>query len=382
MKHWVFTAFGDALGLEQRLNQLADSGLELVTEEDGMRFFGAFEPTSRQDLRYYVEPAPLLRSDSQALHRVEELRKLGWDNLCTLNGLDVYVAAPLRFPNRPELRVSRTYGVLSLLGVLLSVALCALLPGSEWYIHNYGVFLRLTGGIFLPFGGIWALWRAVRLIVPPQKAAPPFWVLTRSVCSALWCLWWPMLAVSVVLTLLPLLWAMVTLLLGLLLRLRAGIQHNEEGKTCWHAEASLQWRGVCVGMMLLLAIGLHQLGVTSSIQEYAAGSAPWGVGWAVHTNEVMTDPGEAISTEYRKIGSLLVSRESYVEVTEGQHLECQRYSCLFPPLNAVFLEQWKAQLPTVGETYSVTMGRRTLLLWCALPCDRNPQLRMEELLKP
>ena len=110
MKRWILTALGDAFGLEQRLNQLAASGCELVTEQDGLHLFGTFAPTSRRELRYYVEPAPLFRTREQTLHRVGQLRALGWDSLCTLNGLDVYASAPLRFPEPPQRSASRWMG--------------------------------------------------------------------------------------------------------------------------------------------------------------------------------------------------------------------------------------------------------------------------------
>lgn len=381
MKKWIFTAFGDAFGLEQRLNQLADAGLELVSAEDGLLFRGEFVPTSRQELRYFVEPAPILRSEEQLLHRVEELRALGWDSKCTLNGLDIYVSAPLRFPERPMPKISRSAGICSLLGVLFSLLLCTLLPGPEWYLNNSELFMHLSAFFLLPIGTLWALWRLVRLIVPARRVAPAPLVLLRGTLSALWLLWWWLFAASVVLTLLPPFWALVTLLSGLLLRLWLGIGTSPEGKPRWTHHTPLSQRLACVGLTLLLAIGLHRLGVTAAVQDYAAGAAPWGDGWAVHTSDVMQDPGELSSTEYRKSGSLLVRRESYTEVSEGQRLECQRCTCLIPALNGLLSERWTAQLPTSGERYTVTRGRQTLLLWCARPCDTDPEPQMRTLLK-
>lgn len=380
MKKWIFTAFGDAFGLEQRLNQLADAGLELVSAEDGLTFRGEFVPTSRQELRYFVEPAPLLRTKEQLLHRVEELRALGWVSRCTLNGLDVYASAPLRFPERPMPYRSRLPDLVALLGVLLSLLLCILLPGPEWYLNNTELFMRLSAVFLLPIGTLWALWRLVRLMVPARRAAPVPLVLLRGALSALWLLWWWLLAVSVVFTLLPPFWALVTLLSGLLLRLWLGIGTSPEGKPCWTHHTSLSQRFGCVGLTLLLAIGLHRLGVTAVARDYAAGAAPWGDGWAVHTSDVMREPAEISSTEYRKCGSLIVQRESYTEVSETQRLECQRCTCLIPALNGLLSERWTAQLPTSGERYTVTRGRQTLLLWCARPCDMDPEPQMRALL--
>lgn len=381
MKKWIFTAFGDIFGMEQRLNHLSDAGLELVSAEDGLTFWGDFAHTSRQELRYYVEPAPILRSEEQLLHRVEELRGLGWDSRCTLNGLDVYASAPLRFPERPMPYRSRLPDLVALLGVLLSLLLCTLLPGPEWYLNNSELFLHLSAFLLLPIGTLWALWRLVRLIVPARRAALVPLVLLRGMLSALWLLWWWLLADSVVLTLLPLFWAFITLLAGLLLRLWLGIGTSPEGKPRWTHHTPLSQRLVCVGLTLLLAIGLHRLGVTAAVQDYAAGAAPWGDGWALHTSDVMTNPGVISSTEYRKQGSLLVQRESYTEVSETQRLECQRCTCLIPALNGLLSERWTAQLPTSGERYTVTRGRQTLLLWCARPCDKDPTPQMQELLK-
>lgn len=381
MKKWIFTAFGDALGLEQRLNQLAGTGLELVSAEDGLLFRGEFVPTSRQELRYFAEHAPLLRTQEQLLHRVEELRALGWDSRCTLNGLDIYASAPLRFPESPMPYRSRLPDLVALLGVLLSLLLCILLPGPEWYLNNLELFLHLSAFLLLPIGTLWTLWRLVRLMVPARRAAPVPLVLLRGALSALWLLWWWLLAVSVVFTLLPPFWALVTLLAGLMLRLWLGISMSPEGKPRWTHYTPLSQRLACVGLTLLLAIGLHRLGVTAAVQDYAAGAAPWGDGWAVHTADVMQDPGELTSTEYRKSGSLLVQRDSYTEVSEGQRLECQRCTCLIPAMNGLLLERWTAQLPTSGERYTVTRGRQTLLLWCARPCDTDPTPQMRGLLK-
>ena len=97
-------------------------------------------------------------------------------------------------------------------------------------------------------------------------------------------------------------------------------------------------------------------------------------------SDVMEEPGELVFTEYRKSASLLVREESLSEVREGQRLECQRYTCLVPALNRALSAQWRAQLPAEGEIFCVTQGRQTLLLWCARPCDTNPEPRMRELL--
>ena len=377
MKKWVFTAYGDALGLEQHLNQLADSGYELLTEQDGLHFFGDFAPTSRRELRYFVEAAPLFRTRDQTLHRVEQMRSLGWDSLCTLNGLDVYASAPLRFPEQPQRNHTRWAGVFSLLGVLLSLLLCLLLPGPSWYLSNLELFLHTSAVLLLPVGSVWALWRLLRMLLPAHRAASGLVVLLRGTLSALWCLWWWMLAMSIILTLLPLHWALGTLLLALLLRLSAGIVSFSEGTPRWTPYAPLSLRLACLGTALLLAIGLNRLGVTDAVQDYAPGAAPWGDGWAVHSSDVMTEPGDTTFTEYRKSGSLLVCRESLTEVSEENRLECQRYTCLLPALNNALLEQWKAQFPASGTTYSVTRGNRTLLLWCERPCDRDAQTLLE-----
>lgn len=383
MKRWILTAVGDSLGLEQRLNQLAREGLELLPSGDGFTVLGEFQPTNRAELQYFVETAPLFRSEAE-LRKIVELRAdEGWEAVGTLNGLDVYSSSPLRFPEPPKRCPRRAKELLSAAGVLLSLLLSVLVPGARWYLSNVELFLHLSFYLLLPLGAMWIIWRLARLAVPGGSASPAALVLLRGGLSLLWRLWWILLCASVILTLLPLHWAMMVLLFGLILRLLPGVQTGEDGHVTWSARVSPLWRAACLGLALLMAIGLNRMRVTALIREFRVGSAAWTGAPTIQLSDVMDKPGEILSSEHRKQGSLLVEWESWSESSEEQRIECELYTCHLPGLRTLLMGRWLSHLPPEEEHRSAwaAQGNRLMLCTCTQPWERDPGERMTALLR-
>lgn len=381
MKHWIFTALGDRGGLEQRLNVLAGRGLELQSIGDGLSVLGEFQPTNRSELSYCVETPPLLRTNDQIRHSMEEHAARGWRPVGTINGMDVYCAAPLRFPKRVESPQRRWPELFSLLGVAMSCCLCLFLPGGRWYLSNAEIVLHLSAFLFLPVGMIWSAWRLYRFVRLPGEEPLETLVLLRGVVSCLWFLWWIVLAVSVILTLLPLRWGLLILLLGLILFLCSGVS-VEEGKLVRIQRGRLIWCGVCLGGMLLLAIGLNWLGISSEVREFHSGPTAWEADRFVHLADVMSPSEELLFSEYRRQESLLVRWESCSESSEGQHLECQVYTCPVPAVCRLLSGQWVTGLAPEGENRSawVAEGKRMMIVTCSQAWEKDPRRQMKSLL--
>ena len=382
MKRWIYTAAGDDLGLEQRLNSLAEQGLELVSPGDSTCYWAEFLPTNRTELRYYVEAAPLFRSDKQLRKIVEQRTAQGWEPLGTINGLDVYQSAPLRFPREVHRRQPSHAVCLPMLWLLLSMGTCLAWGAlsQQWYLSNLGVFLFATGFLLLPLGAVWIIWRMVRLFFSAKKAAPVPIVLLRGALAAAWRIWGLFLVVSLVMTLVLPLWAGMILALGALLYLGALLIRDEEGRIT-RRRVSFRWKALCVGLTLLLSIGVSRLVGSTIAHSFTVGPSDWGQDWMVHAAEVTKEPGDITSTEYRRRGSVLVQWESVTESTENQNLECQLYTCAVPALCDYVEQKELSRHPSDGNrTACVKNGRRFLLLRCDQSWDTDPAERMTELL--
>lgn len=381
MKRWIFTAAGDDLGLERRLNSLAEQGLELVSPGDGACYWAEFQTTKRSELRYFAEAAPLFRSDEQLRKSVEQRTAQGWEPIGTINGLDVYRSAPLRFPGEVERQQSPAVR-LPMLWLLLSIGMCLAwgLMSQQWYLTNLGVFLFVTGVPLVPLAALGFVWRLVQLLAPPKTAAPEPLVLLRGVLAAAWRVWGLLLLGSLVMTLVRPLWAGLILALGVLLYLGTLLTRNEEGLIA-RRRVPFRWKAFCVGLTLLLSLGVSYLSGSTITHSFAVGPVDWGRGWMVHVSEVANHPGEITSTEYHRRGSVLVQWECVTESAENQRLECQLYTCALPALcDYVEQQELTRHPPESGRTAWVRDGKRLLLLRCDQSWDTDPTGRMTELL--
>jgi hypothetical protein len=170
------------------------------------------------------------------------------------------------------------------------------------------------------------------------------------------------------------------LALGVLLYLGALLIRTEEGRIT-RRRVPFRWKALCVGVTLLLSIGVNHLTGSTIAHSFAVGPADWGRGWMVHAAEVTETPGEITSTEYRRRGSVLVQWESVTESAENQRLECQLYTCAVPALCDYVEQKELSRHPSDGNrTACVKNGRHFLLLRCDQSWDINPTDRMTELL--
>jgi hypothetical protein len=253
-------------------------------------------------------------------------------------------------------------------------------PSQQWFLSNLGVYLFLTGFPLVPLAALGYVWRLVRLLFPAKKAAPVPVILLRGALAAAWRFWGLFLFVSLVMTLEPPLWAGMILALGVLLYLGALLIRTEEGRIT-RRRVSFRWKALCVGVTLLLSIGVNHLTGSTIAHSFAVGPADWGRGWMVHASEVANHPGEITSTEYHRRGSVLVQWECVTESTENQRLECQLYPCALPALcDYVEQQELTRHPPESGRTAWVRDGKRLLLLRCDQSWDTDPTGRMTELL--
>ncbi len=366
---------GDDLGLEQRLNRLAQQGWELIPPGDGPCYLARMQRTERTELCYEVETAPLLRSENELKEAVERRQADGWEPVGTINGLDVYQSMPCRFAEnqtweKPSREVRRSGSVISIILAVFAIVLCRCWPlgGTVWYLTDIGAFLRISGAVTVPGAGLWILWRLFRLIHPAKKAAPAGMVLVRGGIAALFRLWLLLTIASLVLTLVPVVWAAGILTVCILLRILAGLERDgAEGPLRFQRKIPALWRLSCVGLALLAAMGLNRLGITNTDHRYSAGSASWRYDLPViHGEELTEEPGEVLSAEYEKKSSLLVQRSVYSETTETLQLECQRYVCRLPGLTGYLLRELEERRSPEDSCYAVAVsGNQIMTLWCS-----------------
>lgn len=350
---WIFSAPGDHAGLCQRLNRLAADGWELDWDGDGNALLAQFIRTERTELIYNTEPAPLLRDAGQLEAAVEQHRQAGWEPVGTINGVDVYCSMPCRAPQAMANLTDhhRVYGsgILTLLAFAAGVILCWSWQwfGAQWYSSNLSVFLYLSRFIYTAAAVYWGLWTLFHLIRPVKKPPRAAWFWFRSVLLAGQYLWWILALSSVVLTLLPIGWALGLLVIGIAatVLLRA-----------WHWNVS---RVLLAGCILLAALGLHPF--FPDVHLYSEGSAAWRSGLTGIVQAETLGEGEKtlLSVEYEESGSLLAQKRAYQESREGLQIKCEHYSCATAALAALIKQELETQNP---DSCIVSQGRSVMLL--------------------
>lgn len=384
---WVFTAMGDDLGLNERLNRWAEQGWEWEPSGDGSCYLARLRRTERTELRYFVETAPLLRSETRIRAQVERRSAAGWKPLGTVNGLDIYRSAPCCEVETPvrETGAVRSTSFRSALLSLLALLLCLQWPllGVEWYLTDLGAFLWLSRFVVLPVAAVWAVWRGTRALVPAKRAAHSAVVIFRGIIAALFRLWLVLLAAAVVLTLLPLPWAAGVLALGILLRLAFRFDLDPiEDKLHWSPRSSIRFTLCCVGAVLLLTIGLHQLGITNAVRIYSAGNGvPVEASCFLHAEDLTANPGSVFSSEYSRHSSLLAEQESYTETTEQLHMDCICYRSAVPMMRTYLQRKLKDAAAGEDNTVLVIGDKGAVLLRCSGSWEKDPSDALKALLE-
>lgn len=393
---WVFTAMGDDLALNDRLNRWAEQGFEWEPSGDGSRYLSYLKRTDRTELRYFVETASLLRSDNQLRAQVERRIAMGWEPLGTVNGLDIYRSAPCRKAETPirETNAVRWTSIASALLALVALLLCLQWPllGVEWFLTDLGALLWLSRFVVLPASAVWSVWRVIRVLVPAKQAAHSAVVFLRGIIAALFRLWLLLLAAAFVLTLLPLPWAAGVLTLGILLRLAFGFESDPvEDKLRWSARSSIRFTICCVGAVLLLTIGLHQLGITNSVRVYSVGNGvpaeavgngvPAEASGFLHAEDLTANPGSVFSSEYSRRSSLLAEQESYTETTEQLRMDCICYRSAIPMMRTYLQRKLEAAAAGEEHTALVIEDNGAVLLRCSQKWEKDPSDAMRALLE-
>lgn len=359
---WIFLPSGDYLALRQRLNRLAEQGWELAESGDGSCFFARFQPTERTELRYDTEVAPLLRDENQLRETVERRERLGWSPVGTVNGVDVYVSQPCRYPepeNDPagNRRRWRARGALSLVTALLAVLLTWQWRwfSVTWYLSNTAALLYLSRFPLLICGAFWAAWVLLRQLAPwkEDSRTGPAWV--RAALQAGFYLWAALLLAASVLDRLPLAWACGVLAVAL-----AAALLGRRGWRKWTGFAGQSLLALVVGCTLLVA-QLLPMALPDS-QRYSAGSASWrgSLTDVVRAEDLGLDELTFVSAEYDRDGSLLVSRSTYQEEWEELRLNCQYTRCLTAGLANQVAEELRTAHP---DAVIVVQGRQVAALW-------------------
>ncbi|MCC8074733.1 MAG: DUF2812 domain-containing protein [Clostridiales bacterium] len=377
---WIFLPTGDYLALCQWLNRLAEQGWELAETGDGSCFFARFRPTERAELRYDTEIAPILRDEDQLRETVERRERQGWSPVGTVNGVDVYVSQPCRYPEPEDdptgnRRRWRARGVLT----LVTVVLAALLSwqwswfNATWYLGNTAALLYLSRFPLLIGGGFWAAWVLLRQLTPWKNEirTGPAWV--RSALQAAFYLWAVLLLAALVLDQLPLAWACVVLAVAL-----AVLLLGRRGWRKWTGFAGQSLLALVVGCTLLIS-QLLPLALPDS-QRYSAGSASWrgSLTDVVRAEDLGLDELSFVSAEYDRDGSLLVSRSTYREEWEELRLSCQYDRCLTAGLASQAAEEIRTAHP---GAVIVVRGRQVVALWSPEELDEAAvQTALEELL--
>lgn len=313
---WIWFRFdpGDAPGVRVRLNALAARGWELAEGQDCACFLARMERTGRGELSYDVEAASPFRTEEELEEQVRLRAAEGWESVATINGMDIYRAAPLRFPEphsspagRGALAQGWAFGWL-VLAAAAGVSLWLLLTGgTEWFLSNARLYLRFTG---LPaaLGALCFLVWQVKLLLGGGNRGTERGMYFRSVLGVLGLVWLFGLCLGLALDWLK--WPMVLLV-----------------ALCWLGAVvggSGLWRRKSFGKFVqvsALATGIAVLSVAALTLVYPAGERAellqagdrGRYQAAVALEDLSGAEGEFLSGRWERTGSLLVTKVSCEE---------------------------------------------------------------------
>lgn len=335
MRIWFRFDPGDAPAVRARLNELAARGWELAEGQDCSCFFARLERTGRGELTYDVEPASPFRTAEELEHQVRLRAAEGWESVATLNGMDIYRAAPLRFPEphsgKPPRGTLAQCWLFSWIGLLAAalLSLGLLLTGQgAWYLSNALIYLRFTG-IPALVGAICWLSRPVALLLGrPMEKGTRQGMYFRSVLGTLGLVWCFGLCVSVALDWLN--WLMVLLVAAIWLTAvlcSSGL---------WRRKSFGQFRQVTALITGIAVLSIAALTLVYPVQKRAdllqsGERSRYSASALVQLEDLTDESGEFLSGSWAQSGSLLVSKTTYEEwwTVNGSRVKvhCERYVC-------------------------------------------------------
>lgn len=335
MRIWFRFDPGDAPMVRARLNELAAQGWELAEGQDCSCFFAQLERTGRGELTYDVEPASPFHTAEELKHQVRLRAAEGWESVATLNGMNIYRSAPLRFPEPHSEPVPRTtlaqcwlFSWIGLLAAALLSVVLLLIGPEPWYLSNAQIYLRFTGLPTLLGALCWLSRSAALLLGKPLTQGTRQGMYFRSVLKTLGLVWFFGLCVSAALDWLK--WPMV--LLVALIWLTAVLCSSG----LWRRKSFEQFRLVTALVTGIAVLSIAALTLVYPVQQQAdllqsGERSRYSAGTLVQLEDLTGASGEFLSGNWSQTGSLLVSRTSYEEwwTVDGSRVKvhCTRYVC-------------------------------------------------------
>lgn len=332
MRIWFFFDPGDAPAVRALLNRHAAEGWELAEEQDCACYFARLERTGRGELSYDAAPASPFRPAEELEHQVRLRAAEGWESVATLNGMDFYRAAPLRFPEahpirpKPSVLAQRWLPGWLGLGAAVLLSLWLLLTGEgTWYLSNARIFLRFTG-IPAALGAAYTLaWQLSLLLGRDPAKGTLRGAYLRGALKLLGGVWFFLLCVAAVLDYVRWPMALLVTLVWAAAALSASGLWRRRSYGLFRQVAAL-----ITGIALLSAAALslvYPVQQEADILESGERSR-----YSVVSLEDLTDAeGEFLSGSWETSGSLLVTRAACEEwwLVDGERVKVsgEAYTC-------------------------------------------------------
>jgi hypothetical protein len=358
---WFRFSPGDYVGIREKLNELAAQGWMLAEEQDGSCYVARFCPTTRTELYYDTEPSEPLRQQEDVQRRVQARQAAGWENVATLNGVDIYRSLPLRYPKREAVddgdkrltykqHLLRRWALSTSLMLVLAVLTVGslLYSGNEWYLSNLQLFLRLTcipGGLGVLYT---LLWRGKILFAKTPKAASKAGLYLRSVLGVLGTLWLALGGVALALELVAWPSALLVMLCWAVAMISAtGLWQRKDSFLHRQAEALI------TGVAALSLAGLTMVAPAAPTASLFHAAERQDYSGSVVYGEDLGIEGTLLSADWARQGSALVTYTSYSEWwdVDGETItvSTQCYQCRFG--TAAWLEEQLTRQTKGGTVY-------------------------------
>lgn len=345
---WLYYSPADYPFLRTKLNSLAEQGYELAKPADGTCYLGKFQPTDRSELRYDVEPRAFCTAEE--LQMMVELRAAqGWEPICTVNGMNIYSSMPCHQVSTFESKEEEKRRLRPLLLPQLFLCLASVcfpflwdIFHDVWYLDYFTLFIHLFG----PLAAASGLFVILSTLLHFKH---PINIRLRTIALTLVRLWWMLLPISIVLTLVPIPWAAGVLFGGVLLWLLFRVN-------------ALSFAG-CV---LFFSLVIHSLLPTEGF------SSDSGMAWQNTLSDIVTaeqldqNPTDFLSAEYHKTGTFLTYQSTYSEKWSDLRIESIHYTCLTEAL----ARGVEADLHEHYPSYTVSREKNVVLaLWTSADID-------------
>lgn len=313
MRKYLYFMSADAVHLRQRLEHLAQRGLEL-TASDGL-FTGEFAETQRNDLRYFVVPYGKRDNFPSNIDSIV----YGWELVGGFNGMALYKSLPcveadegaLLTKLKAEGSVHEDKHSVPLMQALLFLlaGLLFLLPvarpelGDQWYLSWFGVCLPVLR--LITVGAL-----VVNILTFRTYAAAWIHGMTPWVIfGALW--------LTLIISRLDDRGETVYFTMILLLLACAGVV------SMWNMlrKAGFVAAGVCV---LVLCLGL----IFPTVNEAGNNLRGMVKEEAIVTLSDVGDDSHLTGCGFETEGTVFVNKATYWEISEAENLICEHYQCL------------------------------------------------------